>query len=90
MCAVGFTQALAMPHASGFFLCHGITILADGWVVFTGHLTRALLLGISFVIVGSVFAGSNLAPVKYIYEDGVWFKRTMIISCESAWSDSKC
>ena len=85
-----------MHHATLFFVSRGTTILADGGVAFTSHIIRALLLDTSCDIIGRIFAGRNMAPSKYIYEDGIRLKRIWkkglgptVISYESAWLDSK-
>ena len=71
---MGCAQALSMPHVDRFSLRPGILILADRGITFAGHITRAHLLGTSYVIMGRMFAGSGVAPGKHIYEDEVRLK----------------
>ncbi|MBN22251.1 MAG: IMP dehydrogenase [Bdellovibrionaceae bacterium] len=71
---IGVPQLYAVSEAYRACKDHGIPVIADGGIKFSGDLTKAMAAGASACMIGSLFAGTDEAPGEVIIYQGRSFK----------------
>ena len=70
----GVPQVTAIMECAAVAEPHGVPIIADGGIKFSGDITKAIAAGAHCVMIGSLFAGTDEAPGETILYHGRTFK----------------
>jgi IMP dehydrogenase len=80
ICTTRVVAGVGVPQITAIISCaqearkHGVPIIADGGVKFSGDLTKAIAAGASSIMIGSLFAGTDEAPGERIIYQGRTYK----------------
>jgi len=80
ICTTRVVAGIGVPQMTAIMNCaeearkHGIPVIADGGVKFSGDLTKALAGGADSVMIGSLFAGTEESPGETILFQGRTYK----------------
>jgi IMP dehydrogenase len=74
VCGVGRPQASTIYHVAMEAMKHNIPVIADGGIKYPSHIIKALAVGASTVMMGSLLAGTNESPGEKIYHNGQAYK----------------
>jgi IMP dehydrogenase len=70
----GVPQITAISEVSRVARKHGIPVVADGGIKFSGDITKAIAAGADTVMIGSLFAGLDESPGEIVLFQGRSFK----------------
>jgi IMP dehydrogenase len=80
ICTTRVVAGVGVPQITAIYECtetaekHGIPIIADGGVRFSGDIAKAIAAGASSVMIGSLFAGTEESPGETIIYQGRTYK----------------
>jgi IMP dehydrogenase len=80
ICTTRVVTGAGVPQITAIFDCsraaaaHGVPVIADGGIKFSGDVTKALAAGAHAVMIGSLFAGAEESPGETILYQGRTFK----------------
>ncbi|HET7698300.1 MAG TPA: IMP dehydrogenase, partial [Vicinamibacterales bacterium] len=80
ICTTRVVAGIGVPMITAIAQCaraaapHGVPIVADGGIRYSGDITKALAVGAGAVMIGSLFAGTDESPGELILFQGRSFK----------------
>ena len=80
ICTTRIVTGAGVPQVTAIVDCaraaaeHGVPVIADGGIKFSGDLTKAMAAGAHSVMIGSLFAGTEESPGETILYQGRTFK----------------
>jgi IMP dehydrogenase len=80
ICTTRIVSGVGMPQITAIDACaqaaaaHGVPIIADGGIKYSGDITKAIAAGANCVMIGSLFAGTEEAPGETILYQGRTYK----------------
>ncbi|MEJ5230083.1 MAG: IMP dehydrogenase [Pseudothermotoga sp.] len=81
---VGVPQLTAIMECAKVCKAHGVTLIADGGIRYSGDIVKALAAGADSVMIGSIFAGTEEAPGDAILYQGRKYKAYRGMGSEAA------
>ncbi len=80
ICTTRVVAGVGVPQITAILECarvgqkHGIPIISDGGIKFSGDITKALAAGADSVMIGSLFAGTDESPGEMVLYQGRSYK----------------
>jgi IMP dehydrogenase len=71
---IGVPQITAVADCVAAAKPHGVPVIADGGIKFSGEVVKAIAAGASSVMIGSLFAGTDEAPGELVLYQGRSYK----------------
>ena len=80
ICTTRIIAGVGMPMITSVMECaraaarHGVPVIADGGIRFSGDITKAIAVGAATTMIGNLFAGTDESPGEMIIYQGRQFK----------------
>jgi IMP dehydrogenase len=80
ICTTRIVAGIGVPQITAIADCvevadrHGVPVIADGGIKYSGEVTKALAAGASCVMIGSLFAGTDESPGELVLFQGRSYK----------------
>ncbi len=80
ICTTRVVAGVGVPQLTAILDCadpcqeHGVALVADGGVRYSGDAAKAIAAGASAVMIGNLFAGTDASPGEIVYRQGERFK----------------
>jgi IMP dehydrogenase len=80
ICTTRIVAGIGVPQITAIADCvevadrHGVPVIADGGIKYSGEITKALAAGASSVMIGSLFAGTDESPGELVLYPGRSYK----------------
>jgi len=80
ICTTRIVAGVGVPQMTAIYNCakeadkHGVPVIADGGIKFSGEITKAIGIGASVVMIGSLFAGTDESPGETFLYQGRTYK----------------
>lgn len=80
ICTTRVVAGIGVPQVTAIFECarvardHGIPVIADGGIKYSGDITKAIAAGADVVMIGRLFAGTEESPGERVIYKGRSFK----------------
>ncbi len=80
ICTTRIVAGVGVPQVSAIINCvdvatkHGVPIIADGGIKFSGDLVKAVAAGAESIMIGSMFAGTDESPGDIVFYQGRSYK----------------
>ncbi len=71
---VGMPQFTAIQNVAGYCREHGVKVIADGGIRYSGDIVKAIAAGADVVMLGSLLAGTRESPGQTVQSQGRRFK----------------
>lgn len=90
ICTTRVVAGIGVPQLTAVYDCakeakkHGITIIADGGIKYSGEIPKAIAAGADVVMMGSLFAGTEESPGEIVIFQGRSFKSYRGMGSEAA------
>jgi IMP dehydrogenase len=80
ICTTRVVAGIGMPQLTAVYDCaqaaarHGIPVIADGGIQFSGDIAKAIAAGADSVMLGGLLAGTDESPGEIVFHQGEQFK----------------
>ncbi|HDD46106.1 MAG TPA: IMP dehydrogenase [Candidatus Aenigmarchaeota archaeon] len=81
ICTTRVVAGVGVPQITAIMDCyevaknHGVYVIADGGIKYSGDIAKALVAGADAVMIGSLFAGTDESPGKIVFLEGRKYKK---------------